>query len=423
MLEYTQPELELGITKAEEQSIPNDKGSNISPSALETIIHYQTLYSKLKEERNIPNEILEKEFISLLNSNPSFNKEEELNNAKDAIVGTHLHNLTYYQILFHRCSYLGRLPTIKDFEKTFPFRNEEYYESMNKVLGIALKNEDIENPTENALTFWNSMRFLGQDYKRKNREFRIPSRTIKNLWEGALVEKRDIERIRKNINDEKDIYDPRKVFIMNEVPLILNTYFNNLNFKIITSIDEIRIDPSSPTPIHIVDYKTGSQFKEPGEVEKLQIFLMMLAVYTRFVDKIHDLNFEISDWEIKKNEIEIYELKFKKKNELKKKKNISSIQAYQIPDLLLEKYMKFSYVDPVSRKEIYVNLEDEKINSNRSEQLLQSYCSKMDRLHRFYLEFKSKGMRAQINGSRDFFCLPRFPSKEFLAPNPEMFNK
>lgn len=425
MPEYTQGSFDFDNTKPKQETIKEKYGSEISPSSLETIIHYHELYNDLKEEQGLSDNQLEKQFVSLLNQNKTFNEQEVLKNAKDSIIGTHLHHLSYYQALFYRAFKQNRLPTLDDIEMTFPFRKEEYYNSMLDILNMSLDNYCSESPFENSTNFWNTIRFNGQDFKNNGKSYRVSHKQIKKLWEADLLNRNHLEHMEANFKRKKGKYDPTKTFVMNEVPLILNTHFDNRNFQIVTSIDEIRITPSDTTPIHIIDYKTGKQFKRPSELERLQIFLMMLAVYTKFVDKIYDLGYITSDWDLRKKEVKRHQLQFENKKILKRGKNIKSIESWQVYDFLLSDFVKFSYVEPITHREIPITLDSNKLTQEEGKmnenQLIFHYCNKMDYYHRFYLKYKEKGMRAQINGSRDFYCLPKFPSKKFVEPNVGMF--
>lgn len=414
MPEYIQAALDLEGFETEETQ-KEDTGSRITPSSLETIIHYNFQYKRLQEKEKLTGDALETTFLAMLNSNKPFKEDKEVKNARDTIRGTHLHNLTYVNSLFYRASVFNKLPELEDIKTAFPFRDKDYYEGLLRIL--ALQDPISEDPLDNAQNFWNTWRFNGQDFLPKGRRYRISAKEIQKLWEKDLIEPGIFNLTRESFIEKQDNIDPTKTLVMNEVPLILNTYFPETNIQICTNIDEIRITPSSDTPIHIIDYKTGREFyKERGFEENLQVFLMVLAVFTKFADEIYELDIQTSDWDLRypKEQTNKKPLSFKNKNMLSKRKNVKSIEHWQIPNLPFKDFIKFSYVDPVTQEENEMDLKQvglaDEDGIRRNLKILEYY-------HDFYLQYKHKGMRDKINGSTGFYTLPDFPSKEFLQKN------
>ncbi len=389
-----------------------DTGSRITPSSLESIIHYHYQYKRLQQEEKLTPEELETQFTQLLNDYKPFKEEKVLKNAKDSIRGTHLHNLSYTLSLFQRTSSLNQLPHLEDFRTTFPFRKENYYTGLMKILEMTLNDFPSQDPLDNAQNFWNLWRLNGQNFLPNGKRYRVNAQQIKRLWEGDLVSLDTISLMKENFQEKYKELDPRESIVMNEVPITLNTYFEDNNIQICTNIDEIQINPSKSPSIHIIDYKTGKSFKNPGYEEELQIFLMTLAVYIKFVDEIPTLGVEINNWDILHKNGDLNKaLGFKNKRTLSKGKNIKSVEHWQIPTLPFEQFIRFSYVNPVTQEEIPVDLKKVGLSEEKD---IQKKLRILDFYHNFYLRYKHKGMRNKINGSVGFFTLPKFPSEEFI---------
>ncbi len=422
MPEYIQAALDLERFKTEETQ-KEDTASRITPSSLETIINYNFQYKRLQKKEKLQGEQLEKTFLNMLNRNKYFEEEKVLKNIADSARGTHLHNLTYVNSLFYRTSLFKEHPDIEDIETTFPFRNDEYYEGLTKILDITLTESTSQDPLDNAQIFWNIWRLNGQNFLPNGKRYRITPKQVKEIWERDLIEPGILNLTRESFTKIQDAIDPTKTLVMNEVPLILNTYFPETNIQICTNIDEIRITPNSETPIHIIDYKTGREFyKEKGPEEDLQVFLMVLAVFTKFADEIHELDIQLSDWDLRYQAGDRIKkpLTFKNKKVLSKGRNIKSIEHWQIPNLPFDKFIKFSYISPVTQEETPVSLEDIGLADQRG---IWRRLKTLEYYHDFYLRYKHKGMRKKINSSSAFFTFPKFPSKEFLKKHIGLWDK
>jgi hypothetical protein len=426
MPEYVQETLGFLEERNEDPSETNtlkEVGSRITPSSLETIIHYHYHHKRLQNELKLSGDLLEKHFLSLLNKGNQFEEEKVVENAKDSIKGTQLHNLAYSFSLFSRAAYFNRQPNLEDIKTTFPFKDKDYHLALLKVLEISEEDFLSNDPLDNAQNFWNKWRLNGQNFFPKGKKYILPGSKIKKLWEADLISLDEISQMRESFLKEYKDFNPAHTLVMNEVPLTLNTYFGEKNFQICTSIDEIRISPFSNPPIHVIDYKTGKQFKEPEYIEELQIFLMLVATYIRFVDDVNTLNSDITDWDLMSNE-EVDEIKkplhFKNKSNLKKGNNVRSVENWQIPSLPFDKFIEFSYIDPITQREFLVNL---KRVGLKSEEEIQKRLSILDSYHDFYLRYKHKGMMNKINGCTGFYTLPKFPTEEFIKKDLGLWDK
>ncbi len=422
MPEYIQAALDLEGFKTE-QIQKEDTGSRITPSSLETIIHYHYQYKRLQEREKLTGETLETRFLTMLNSNKPFKEDKELENAKDSIKGTHLHNLTYANSLFYRASVFNKVPELEDIKTIFPFKDEEYYEGLLKILNMTLDESLTQNPLDNAQDFWNIWRLNGQNFLPNGKRCRITPTQVKRIWERDLIAPGVFNLTRESFIEKQDNIDPTKTLVMNEVPLVLNTYFPETNIQICTNIDEIRITPSSDTPIHIIDYKTGREFyKEKGYEENLQVFMMALAVFTKFADEVYELDTQTSDWDLRypKEKTTKKPLTFKNKKVLSKRRNVKSIEHWQIPELPFRDFIKFSYINPVTQQENEIDLKQVGLGDEDS---IQKKLKTLEYYHDFYLRYKQKGMRDKINGSTDFYTYPKFPSEEFLKRDIGLWDK
>jgi hypothetical protein len=113
-------------------------------------------------------------------------------------------------------------------------------------------------------------------------------------------------------------------------------------------------------------------------------------------------------------------LHFKDKNNLRKGKNVRSVENWQIPLFPFDKFIEFSYIDPITQREFLVDL---KRVGLKSEEEIQKRLSILDSYHDFYLRYKHKGMKDKINGSVGFYTLPKFPTEEFIKKDLGLWDK
>lgn len=378
-------------------------GSRINPSQIEILSQLYDKYSNSEEEIDIENLFKQKE------------KTEILENAKWSIYGTQMHSLQYFTLLFARSAYYNRVPTYEDFRNTFLQRKPEYYSSFLKILQLTEEYTSTE-VLDSSQNFWNEWRMNGQDFTPgKHKNYTLSPTQIRSMWEDGVVQIKDIDRFREGFKDvESDKLNPEKTFLANETFLILNLYFNNSNLLIPTLIDEICIPKDFPKkPIEIVDYKTGKQFKKPEYKEKIQIYLMLCSVLTNIIDRVNDIQYAPSQWEIAHENLNIQfpQLIGKKGN----KKFVSSIYSHHTYELFqtYKESILFSYVNPLTQEKIDIDFKNIGLDSKAGFNDINMYLSNISD---FYLKNK-KILKYSLDSSRSPYTLPSFPLKDFEKSN------
>jgi hypothetical protein len=371
-------------------------GARINPSKIEPL---SEIFSKYQED--IPlTEILKEEPL---------NENAVEKNAKSAVYGTLVHNLKYFTGIFQATDRLGRIPNRKDLESVFINKKDDYYSALLKIMDETINQGLTKDPVLNAHIFWEIWRRNGQNYTpEKHKNFLISPDKIKYMYENHTIPDNDIEQFIANHKSQSQENIP---FTAYETFLLLNLYFPNCNLQVPTYIDKIEIDKNTDKPIKIVDYKTGKQFKEPEFREKVQIFLMTLAVFTNLIDKTSDIDYSVSDWDIVHSQNNIPLPRFKENSKVIRKGLLGSIQSEYIVDLadIIRNSIEFSYVNPVTMEEIKINLED--IFKN-----ISSTSKYLNRLTEFYIRNK-KILKTKLSGRNTPYALPQFPKKGFLEDN------
>ena len=414
---------ELTISKYREptnptlEESPSEKlpGARISPSRIENLSSIFEQYNEAKDKDLFFKEILNKEPID---------KEKTLENAKWAVYGTLMHCLKYFLNVFSKTADLKRLPTEKDFRAVFPNKKDYYYESLIKILDLTIKRNGIDkDPIINAMNFWSEWRRNGQNFTPKgHKNYLIDPTDIRYLWENHTIPSEDIDLFKLSYENRK-IETPGSTLLMNESFLLLNIYFPDCNFQVPTFIDEIQIprqvEGESIKPIKIIDYKTGKQFKEPDFRGKVQIFLMTLSVYIKMMEKRGDIDYSSSQWDVIHSRNSLQLPRFRKKSLLEGKGLISSLHASDIPEIgeLMKKYVTFSYVNPLTQKELKIDLDDIFLRDEEETRRILGY---MNRLTMFYIEHKDI-LKLKLSGKTSPYALPTFPKEGFLEGGDPLF--
>lgn len=391
------------VEKIPQEDKEESTGSRINPSQIEILSKIYDKYSDCEEEIQVDTLFKERE------------RKDILENAKWSIYGTQMHSLQYFTLLFNRSSYYDRLPTYEDLKNTYLQRNPLYYSSLLKILELTVQNSN-KNILDTSQNFWNEWRMNGQDFTPgRHKNYTISPSQIRNMWEDGVVQVKDIDNFKKSFKDiDKEKLNPEKTFLANETFLILNLYFNNSNLSIPTLIDEICIPKDFPNkPIEIVDYKTGKQFKKPEYKEKIQIYLMISSVLTNMLDRVKDIQYIPSQWEVahENTDIQFPHLTGKKSN----KKFVSSIYSHHTYELF-QQYKNdilFSYVNPLTQEKIAVDLKDIGLDSKDGFNDINMYLSNISD---FYFRNKDK-LKYSLDSSRSPYTLPSFPLKDFEKSN------
>ncbi len=394
--EYILTQNSLNTPKREETH-----GNRISPSQIENLSYLYDQYLKSPNEKDF--------FHNVLLEKP-LEREKELLSAKWSIYGTQFHQLQYFTQLFERVKYLNRYPSYNDFMYTFPYRESDYYDGLLKLLDFT----DLKNSEDVSQAYWNEWRMNGQDFtpKRRSRYMITPS-TIRLMWENGVIPLSDLTQFninKKNIDREK--LNPEQTVLINEVFTITNIFFNDLNLQVGSYIDEICIPKEFPNkPIHIIDYKTGKQFKQPEYKERVQIFLMMTGVLANILDRVKTVKFNYSDWDIVHNTID---LPFFSKRELLNplRSSIYFDDIIQSSDIY-NNCFKFSYIDPLTQRCIDIDTKDIGLGTPEDIHDMLMY---LDRINNFYSKYKSI-LRPKISGKLSSYSLPVFPIKNFDRDN------
>ena len=384
------PEYVPEIYSSTQEKKEKKSGSRINPSQLE---YLSTMYYNFKKDGKEPS-------YTDLESKVQPSKTEILENAHWSIYGTQLHSLQYFTQIFKRASYLNRLPSYEDYQFTFLQRDREYYDALLKIQDIS----DIslnQDSLDISQTYWNEWRMNGHDFTpNKHKNYQIPPTTIKNIWEYGVIPLKDIYTFRESFK-ESDKLNPTKTVLLNETFLLTNLYFNNGNIQIPTLVDEICIPKDFPnTPIEIIDYKTGKQFKKPQLKERVQIFLIMTGVLTNVLDRVPDIVWE-----------DIPTFRGKKAS----KKFISSIFFSDLVsryDVYKDSF-RFKYINPLNQESIEVSTKDLGIDSKKGIKDILMYIYS---INNFYNKYKPI-LKHKIDSSRSPYTLPTFPIKNFVQGN------
>ncbi|OGC37480.1 hypothetical protein A2436_01115 [candidate division WS6 bacterium RIFOXYC1_FULL_33_9] len=384
-------EIELPNTSKKEKR-DSVEGARVSPSQIEKLSYLYELHNR------IPNDI---DFVHELTKIEPIEKEKALESARYSIYGTQMHQLQYFTQLFNRTEQLNRLPSKNDFLYTFPFRNSEYYKGLQHIL-------DITDTHSNNISqsYWNEWRMNGQDFTpKRHKNYIINPSTIRDMWELGVIPLEDMDTF--NMNKEKidkEKLNPHNTMLLNETFSILNIFFNDCHLQVPTLIDEICIPNDFPnSPIRIIDYKTGSQFKEPEYKERIQMFLMMTSILVNMMDRVGSVQFKQSQWDITHN---THDLPFFTKRKLKDNL-IGSVYFDQILDIsdVFNKYFKFSYVNPLTQESIDININDIGIDIKDMLMYLNGITS-------FYIKYRNI-LKPKIDSNRSPYTLPSFPIKDF----------
>jgi len=378
------------IDSLQEESEEKITGNRLSPSQLEKLILIHEMYEKSDNELSFLSEIIKPE------KQPT--KEEILKNAKWSIYGTQIHNLMYFAQIFKRAEVFNRKPKETDIRNTFVYRDEPFYKTMAQLLSLT-----DYNSSNQSLSFWNEWRMKGQDFNPKDHSpYIIKPAEIQEIWENSPVPLNHISELYKHMGqeDEKKL-NPSETLLINEVTTITNIYFPNSNLQVPSVIDEIQIPKNFPKePIHIVDYKTGGQLKEPSITEKKQALLMIIAVYTNILNKAEDITFGTNDWELAHNTYEFPT--FRKR----------SLRVLQTGSVYAEDFIKhidiindciaFSYVDPITQR--HIDLTPKKLGIQTETEITDSLCY-LHSLNDFYSKHK-KILRPKMKSRNSFYHLP-----------------
>jgi len=388
----------------QEESKETITGNRLSPSKLEKLSLIHEMYEESDSELSFLSEMVKPE------KQPS--KEEILKNAKWSIYGTQVHNLMYFAQIFERAKALDRKPKEEDIRNTFVYRDRQFYRTMRELL--LLTDYDSLNPSQ---SFWNEWRMKGQDFNPEdNSTYIIKPDEIQKIWENSPVPLEDIHQLYESMKKEDERkFNPHETLLINEVTTITNIYFSDSNLQVPSVIDEIVIPKNFPQqPIHIIDYKTGKQFKEPGVVEKKQAFLMITAVYANILSKAGSAKFGPSDWEVGHN---IYEFPAFKKRSLR----VLPVGSIYSEDLIqdidpINNCITFSYVDPLTQRRIDFTPKD---TGTETQKEMAESLYYLNSLNNFYSKYKEVlGPRLRSNDS--FYHLPIL-SKDLILRTPSAY--
>lgn len=374
-------------------------GCRVSPSQFETL---SQLYENLREAD-------ETTFLAEINRINEIDNSKALENAQWSIYGTQMHYLTYFTQLFKRSEQFNRYPTYNDFKHTFPYRSKEYYFALLKIADLTdLENE---NPSQ---SYWNEWRMNGQDFTPANHtNYQVSPYIIKEMWENGTIPVKDINDFNYSLsNIPKDKLDPDKSLVINEVLSITNILFNDSNLQVPTVIDEICISKDFPkSPIQIIDYKTGKQFKEPEYKERVQIFLMMTAVLVNILDRAHTIGFMYNQWDISHD---TRDFPFFTKNSLRNNL-IGNVHFTQLLDCIdqYKELIKFSYINPLTQESIDIDMGDIYLDTQDNIKDMLMY---LNRVNNFYIKHKEV-IKKKLNSTKNIYTLPVFPIKNFDNDN------
>jgi len=308
------------------------------------------------------------------------NVERTRKNAKASIRGTQLHQLQYFHQLFSRVEQLGRGVGLDDFSKTFPNMGDRYYQTLQTIHGL------VDN-TEDPIEYWDAWRLNGHDFTLPEGVTTIISpEEIKEMWEESAVTKEDVDNFSQNkgkIEDEK--LNPNNSLLVNETKFVTNMNLESGNLQVPTIVDELVIPREFPyKPIQLIDYKTGKQFREPGKIDRLQIFLMMTSVLTNVFFRIEDIQWGKGMWEIAHDRLQ---LPF-----IPPRKYFNDIAVGKISkeDILRESdffrsMISFKYINPLTQESIEVSANDIGVDTNEG---VSNFLVYLDELNKFNTKYK-----------------------------------
>ncbi|MGI6443946.1 MAG: hypothetical protein ACOX06_02970 [Candidatus Dojkabacteria bacterium] len=356
----------------------NGEGSRLSVSQFESLIPVFDECKKFDSELEVLQYLKKKEVEEL-------DIEEVRDNARASIRGTQIHQLQYFYQLFSRVEKLGRKITLEDFNRTFPnkdnlFKDNLYYNALYTIYNL------VDN-TEDPLEFWEAWRLNGHDFTLpEGITALIPPEEIKEMWERSAVTKDDIDKFSQNVwKIDREKLDPDKALLVNEAMFVTNTYLKNGNLQVPTMVDELVVPKEFPNkPIQLIDYKTGKQFKEPSDIDKLQIFLMMTSVLTNIYFKVEDIQWNQSMWEIAHDSLRLPFIPPRKYF------NAIAIGKITEEDIFMEsdffrKLIFFKYVNPLTQESIEVNAKDLGIHRDEG---IGDFLASLDDLNKFYTKYK-----------------------------------
>lgn len=374
----------------EEESAGNSPpGCRINPSQFETI---SEIFNRCQDEQREPS-------YKDIGMSEDIDEEKIYRNIRWAIYGVYFHNLQYSTQIFERAKVLKRLPIEQDFKHTFPQRDPQYYKALVKILEMS--DIDVNQPAVvQGEQFWNTWRLNGYDFTpKKHNNYIISPSEVKQMWEEDSIALRDTNDFKRNFSSNGTELNPYNTVLLNEVLLLTNIYFNDGNIQVPTFLDEVRIHSNFPnTPLEIIDYKTGKQFKQPGPKQRVQIFLMMTAALP-LLDRANKVRWDNIEWQ---------SFPYFKGN----KKFISTIPFYDLIDKsdIYSKLISFKYVNPLTQQSIPITTKDLAIDTQQGIKNMLLYINK---LGSFYKEYKDI-LRHITNSNKAPFTLPFFPIKNFL---------
>lgn len=403
-LEYKQKGLwsDIENEKSSEDRECLQIGNRLSVSQIEKII---PLFNQSMEYSN-EYDILQ---ILKINNQGTWSEKEAERSAHFSIYGTQLHYLQYFYQLFSRVEGLGREIDMSDFKKTFMFRDRDYLNGLGRIIDIAREEGNLD-----FLGYWNSWRMNGHEFSIPNNVVSVLSPTkIRDIWEGYTVNMMDIDKFFKSVDKiDSDKLDHEKSLVINEAMFITNFYIGGSNLQVPTAIDELVIPKNFPdTAMTLIDYKTGKQFKDVHNIEKIQIFLMISAVLLAMVDKIEKIQWVDGQWEIAHAK---HSLPFITKSSLR---NISINNVCE-EDLLaihrnFKNSIKFKYVNPLTQESIEVTSKDIGIDSEEGIEDIMGYLGGMNNFYSKYKEIIKPKLRSKYVP----YILPKFSYKDFNKGN------
>lgn len=372
-----------------------EKGSRISISHLETLT---PLYEAQSEDL-VGAKLLET--IRSERGRLEMDEKHLLKNVKASIYGTQIHFLQYFTQLFDRCKPLGRIPDLSDFYATFPFKDDDYYYALGRIMEIA--STQYEEVT--AENFWKTWRLNGHDFSPKDEWYKTMAPSyIQKIWEDQELEEKILKDFAKGRRDKKEELNPGRVMVMNEGMLITNIDFGDRNMQLISIPDEIRIPNDwSSSPIEIIDYKTGYDFRKPDKVRLLQIFLTKIAVLNNVTMNLDEkMRFFLNAWDVVYDRVSLpslVERRYRKLNRSFLLEDDLRVIAKEIDGLV-----KFSYVSPSMLRRIHVEY--------GSKDGYETEIEYIKGLNEFYS--KNKDFLLPIVRRRNpHYSLPSFPYKGF----------
>ncbi|MDD4381829.1 MAG: hypothetical protein PHE21_00580 [Candidatus Dojkabacteria bacterium] len=390
------------LSKPVQETVENQlPGSRLSISKIEKLIDLNDMYQNSSSEYDFEKQIQDIE---------PMDKEKALKSAKWSIYGTLIHNYQYFDQIFTRASQLNHYPNFDDFLITFPFKGEAYSQALYKITEYTKSYSDKEDITQN---FWNDWRMNGQDYtNKKQKEYIVRPQEIKDMWEGSPIPFEDLYKLKCTLSNNKDAekLNPLKSALINESLHILNIQFPTNKLQLIAIADEINIPQDFPyKKLEIIDYKTGKQFKQPDFKDKLSAFLITISVYITMIDKIKNINYELSDWDLYHDGGPYKQLGLRKES-FKKHGAMASLYYDEIVTHLndIRNNVSFSYVNPINNSKIELKPDDIFLNESDLFKIL----SFIEQLNNFNIKYKNI-LKKRIDSKYSPYTLPSFPNKKF----------